>query len=271
MPQREHSQIGAETREWIVGTGEFPLLGALGIELTGWSEAKVGFSFTRLTPAIGQLLVTIAGEGEVWSDDGWRRVVAGDVYVSPPGALSAYRAVAGSVWTVGWVHCRADTIAFPLPVSHLLSADPQTLFIRIQGLYAELQGTGDADAAGHWAHLLLLAMRRLTGVLKGDPRLRVLWGTVQADLAHPWNREVLGQLIGLSGEQLRRLCQDAVGCGPMAYVTRLRMQYAASLLSSGRYTVAEVAARVGYDNPFAFSTAFKRELGQPPSQYRHKT
>jgi AraC-like DNA-binding protein len=45
---------------------------------------------------------------------------------------------------------------------------------------------------------------------------------------------------------------------PLRRVTELRLRHAASLLASELYTVECAASRVGYGNPFAFNTAFKR-------------
>lgn len=47
----------------------------------------------------------------------------------------------------------------------------------------------------------------------------------------------------------------------MRYVTRLRLRHAASLQASHIYSIEMVAVKVAYTNPFAFSTAFKREMG----------
>jgi YesN/AraC family two-component response regulator len=53
----------------------------------------------------------------------------------------------------------------------------------------------------------------------------------------------------------------------MHHVSRLRMQQAISLLSKG-YKVEAVCYEVGYKNAFAFSTAFKKFTGHPPSYFR---
>ena len=53
----------------------------------------------------------------------------------------------------------------------------------------------------------------------------------------------------------------------MAYVTNLRMLCAADLLACTR---EKIAARTGYGDAFAFSSAFKREMGLPPSEYRSR-
>jgi AraC-like DNA-binding protein len=56
----------------------------------------------------------------------------------------------------------------------------------------------------------------------------------------------------------------------MRYVTLLRMRHAAALLASDSYSVEDVARQVGYENAFAFSTAFKRLMGDSPTGYRRR-
>lgn len=51
------------------------------------------------------------------------------------------------------------------------------------------------------------------------------------------------------------------------FIRRIRMNRALELLKSGRYTVAEVSAMVGYGTPSYFSTSFKKFFGSQPSDY----
>jgi AraC-like DNA-binding protein len=54
---------------------------------------------------------------------------------------------------------------------------------------------------------------------------------------------------------------------PMSYLAARRMQIAASLLSSGALTVAQVADRVGYESEASFGRAFKRSTGMAPTEW----
>jgi AraC-like DNA-binding protein len=58
------------------------------------------------------------------------------------------------------------------------------------------------------------------------------------------------------------------GDSPMRHVTRCRLARAARWLRTTDATLAEVASNAGYDSEFAFSRAFRRELGVPPGVYR---
>ena len=55
---------------------------------------------------------------------------------------------------------------------------------------------------------------------------------------------------------------------PIRYLSAWRMHVAGDLLHSTTLGVAAVARRVGYDSEEAFSRAFKRATGQPPSAAR---
>jgi transcriptional regulator GlxA family with amidase domain len=59
-----------------------------------------------------------------------------------------------------------------------------------------------------------------------------------------------------------------LGEPPMAYLTRWRLQLGAQMLASTSYSVAQIAATVGYESEAAFNRAFKREFAVPPARFR---
>lgn len=58
---------------------------------------------------------------------------------------------------------------------------------------------------------------------------------------------------------------------PMQYLTAVRMNRAAQLLSRENLSITEIASQVGYDNPIYFSEQFKKHIGTTPSIYRKIT
>ena len=148
--------------------------------------------------------------------------------------------------------------------------DPWRLHGIIQGLYREFVGAGDAIVMHHWAELLHLQVKRMTQPWHRQHRLWRLWEAVDADLARPWTVRELATLACMSGEYLRTLCHRHLGRAPGQHVAYLRMQRAAALLKTTDWTIEAIAHTVGYDNPFAFSTAFRRWMHLPPSAYRSR-
>ena len=266
---RETHTVGERTREWIVSPSLCPALASHGIALAGLSDAGPGFRFVRPQPRWGQILVCTGGAGWVWLDGTWERCEAGTAYLTPPGVLHAYQTDAPTRWQTCWVQS-PDLWLCPSPRSVLLTVDAGPLSGAILGLHREAMGAHDPALLPPWAFLVASYARRLVLPVGGDLRLRRLWEAVGSDLARAWDVPALAAELGVSGEHLRRLCRRDLGRSPMRHVTTLRMRQAGALLSSEAYTVEAVAQQVGYDNPFAFSTAFKRETGVSPSQYRQK-
>jgi AraC-like DNA-binding protein len=54
----------------------------------------------------------------------------------------------------------------------------------------------------------------------------------------------------------------------MQYLAKWRMQIASGLLDGGNTNIASVAAKIGYGSEAAFSRAFKKMVGVPPSDWR---
>jgi len=86
--------------------------------------------------------------------------------------------------------------------------------------------------------------------------------------ARGWTIESLARNVGLSRSALAERFTLFVGQPPMQYLTNWRMQLAANHLLSGTDSVAVIANHVGYESEAAFSRAFKKAVGAPPSQWR---
>jgi len=80
----------------------------------------------------------------------------------------------------------------------------------------------------------------------------------------------LAALVNVSPSHYFALFKRHTGRAPMDYFTRLRMEEARRLLDSTESSVKEVAAMLGYDDPFYFSRVFKSVNQLAPSNYRMK-
>lgn len=88
---------------------------------------------------------------------------------------------------------------------------------------------------------------------------------------HLDTKETLKSMAARYGMSLTALkdCFKAVYGKPIhAFQREYKMQAATRLLVITEMSIAEIAGRLGYENPNKFSTAFKEVLGQSPSEYR---
>lgn len=74
--------------------------------------------------------------------------------------------------------------------------------------------------------------------------------------------------MGLSRAGLARRFTALVGEPPITFLTGWRLALAAELLVETDHTLDQIARQVGYSDAFALSTAFRRERGVSPRQYR---
>lgn len=65
-----------------------------------------------------------------------------------------------------------------------------------------------------------------------------------------------------------RVFKQETGLTPMRWLEERRMEAARQYLSGTSKTVAEIAAAVGYPDPFYFSRVFRKQYGCPPLRYR---
>jgi AraC-like DNA-binding protein len=86
--------------------------------------------------------------------------------------------------------------------------------------------------------------------------------------ARDWTLETLAQEAALSRSAFAERFSSFVGQPPMQYLAAWRMQLATNYLRSGTESVASIATRVGYESEAAFSRAFKKTMGAPPSEWR---
>jgi transcriptional regulator GlxA family with amidase domain len=150
----------------------------------------------------------------------------------------------------------------------LVQADPRPHDTAITGLFQEVSGSAQPAFVRMWTELVDACARRVVEPMSRNARLWRLWEAVDSDLGRDWTLRELAKLSGTSVEQLRLLCHKQTGASPMQHVAKLRIRRAALLLRSTVESIEAIAWAVGYKNPFAFSTTFKRMMGVSPSVYR---
>ena len=89
-------------------------------------------------------------------------------------------------------------------------------------------------------------------------------------LDQPLQVATLAAMACVSPSHYFALFKRRTGSAPMDYFTHLRMERARRLLESTNHSVKEVAAALGYDDPFYFSRVFKGVNRMAPSFYRQQ-
>lgn len=147
-------------------------------------------------------------------------------------------------------------------------------------LFEEVTGNrvGSAFAIRQHCQLLLLEVLRAyveqaelpAGWLRvlTDERLRPALRLMHAEPGKPWGLEELARAAAMSRTSFAERFRTVAGTPPLTYLSRWRMLLAQRALRDSDVRVGSLAAELGYSSESAFSTAFKREVGQSPLRYR---
>ncbi|GAA3390565.1 AraC family transcriptional regulator [Cryptosporangium minutisporangium] len=102
----------------------------------------------------------------------------------------------------------------------------------------------------------------------GDPDIARVTAAVRDDPGQPWTVDRLARVAHASRSMFAERFRLVVGESPGRYVLRIRMERAKQLLRRDGWSVARTAVALGYGSEAAFSRAFRRFVGVPPSAWR---
>ena len=80
--------------------------------------------------------------------------------------------------------------------------------------------------------------------------------------------EDYAKMCRMSKYHFLRIFKSVVGCTPIEYRNRIRLEHAKELLCDTSQTVGEIATTLGFSSNVYFSNVFKEKFGVSPSQYR---
>lgn len=207
-------------------------------------------------------------------------VVAGQVILVLPGVPHAYRPDPDQGWTERWVGFkgpwadalrRAGVLSVEQPLySPGLDAAVLRLFEELFQILAEQRPFFQARAAATVMRLVaeILALSRES---EQDDDSAQLVERAKYLLAEKMDQNIrvedLGDDLGVGRPRFYETFKTYTGLTPYQYFIQLKINRARELLSGGRCSVKETAARLGFDDPYYFSRLFKKKTGLSPSRW----
>lgn len=83
------------------------------------------------------------------------------------------------------------------------------------------------------------------------------------------SRGEIASHLSVNEQYLSRCFNKEIGIGPMAYLSRYRIQQAKRLLEAGTMSITQVALEVGFSSQSYFSRIFQQETGLTPTDYQN--
>jgi len=258
----------------VVDRKASPLLKDLGLLEVGITHAGPEWCFIRPSPGFGLLIATISGGGSVVCNGRWQDAGEETAYIMAPGIPHGYRVSPKlKEWRYAWAKFEV-TGKYP-EIFHdegprLIPAASYSLGSANVGLFTEVTRGNDPQLAGIWCDLIRASLTNLVKPQAIDPRVAKMWSVVADRLDEQWEVETLAEEAHVGREHLRRLCQKDYGCSPRQRLTMLRLRRSCELLLLTDGTISAIAEDVGFSDAFAFSKAFNKAFGTPPSKYREQ-
>lgn len=213
-----------------------------------------------------QLLYGASGVMQVETDDGSWTVPTDRAVLIPAGVVHEVRMAGVTTWSL---YIEPDAV--PWWPTRCMVADVGPLLREL--LFTANGFAPDYDVGGRDGavmNLILHELRRLSPMslsirLPHDEPFRSLCRTYLASPDLSVTNESWARAANRSARSFDRGFRMQTGSSPAAWRARARLLASLRLLSSS--TVTEVSARLGYSSPAAFTAAFTRSFGAPPSRF----
>ena len=231
-----------------------------------------------------QLLYIVSGKGHFYFHGEDRVVYAGRMVLIQPRQEQHYEYFGEDKPEVYWVHFTGSDVKNILRIYNIPMDDPifysgasSTYSYLFKEMINELQNckTGYEDLLTMYLRQIFLLVQRI----RQEERPTVsTYIQEEMEFARRYFNEHYNEPISIqeyaesrnmSVCYFQRNFKQIVKHTPMQYLLTIRVNNAASLLETTDYSMAEIAAIVGYEDPLYFSRLFRKIKGVSPRDYRN--
>jgi len=223
----------------------------------------------------------------------------GDLFIARPGALHRIVNTQRPLMELSWIsyqwhgpkpgHATHDNAV----VDGLMHSFDESAIVHVEAdrarhvstLWTTIASMGGSDHVvdaqlGHLTAALVLAISQAStsapthvpselrpGGMR-ETSLRLALRYIEDNLDQELSIPQIAGYIAVSPRQLSRIFKEFVNTSPAEYVSRARLDRAATLLRSTDRPVKDIAAQVGMPDIHYFTRAFARYAGAPPASFR---
>ena len=231
-----------------------------------------------------QLLYIVSGKGHFYFHGEDRVVYAGRMVLIQPRQEQRYEYFGEDKPEVYWVHFTGSDVKNILRSYNIPMDDPifysgasSTYSYLFKEMIHELQNckTGYEDLLAMYLRQIFLLVQRTRQEARPTVSTYI---QEEMEFARRYFNEHYNEPISIqeyaesrnmSVCYFQRNFKQIVKHTPMQYLLTIRVNNAASLLETTDYSMAEIAAIVGYEDPLYFSRLFRKIKGVSPRDYRN--
>lgn len=225
-------------------------------------------------------LYCTAGQGTVIVDGRIFQMKKHEALCIPRHTGHRYFADAEDPWSLLWVHFKGEeTKNYPLEACRLIRFESADAADRMMFLFDLLFRVLDANyTEGNFIYLsqvlqLILSetyyREKTHGTQIQNEHVTKIIRYMYRRLEQNLTLNDITKEFDLSKSYLNTIFQEYTQHAPLDFYINLKMKHACGLLRSTSLRIYEVAARLGYEDPYYFSRIFKKVIGISPRNYRN--
>ncbi len=261
-----------------------PVAQNLFLTRTGHFPHASGHYVERKKP-IDEWVLIYCTDGKGWCAfrEEKHEISADNAILLPPGEPHAYAAATRSPWTIYWVHIIGHQMEKFVETFDINPADPVMrlrhggqLIHHFDEFYDVLKYGYNPPAllalSTSLAHFLgEMNLQRSRSVSKPREVEENIYATIefmQQNLFGKVTLSELAQYARLSVSHYTTNFSALTGTTPIKFFIDLKMRKAAEILHDSDGRIKDVAAMLGFDDPYYFSRCFSKSMGCSPTTYR---
>ncbi|MBU2917341.1 AraC family transcriptional regulator [Psychrosphaera sp. F3M07] len=259
----------------VVSRGLFPLA-------FGYYENAHNHAIKRLEHTDHLLIFCCAGKGTISSPHYNQTIVENDILMIPKGTTHHYKADSKDPWSIYWVHMDGHLFMQFMDIIGLNKSQLKIQILNPIQIKNEFEQLMETRHQGYQLNSFILAANILKKILslltmqlpalhvtpQKDFNLITFNAFLEENITKQLSLDEMASYMGLSKFHFAKKFQTATGISPVKYFLEIKIQHACGLLDRSSKSIKDVAAVLGYDDPYYFSRLFKNVMGLSPKQYR---
>lgn len=225
------------------------------------------------------LIFCTRGSGYVMADGAKKAVRADSALYIKKGVPHIYAADEKEPWSIFWAHFRGTNAASffsgcaegcgVLPVPAAYSSRLMAQFTELIDLFSKGYTPDTMVYSSQvFACMLGTLLFRGGGASRQETVIEQSVDLMRAHLGQRLTLRRLADAAGLSVTHYSSLFRKKTGFSPIDYFLRLKIHRACQALDTSDLRVNEIAAQVGFSDPYYFSREFSKIMGISPAAYR---
>jgi len=253
------------------------------VEMAGYTQCPRDWRELDYIPEYNKFYYICKGEGWLKIGEFEYYPKPGQLFLMPAGILQSYSVISDNTFLKYWCHFTAkindmnlfDIIKTPIFIDVDEDSELSSLFKDLIFYYEKrsfssvlkIRGIMFQILAWYFEHLDMRDIY-LSSYSSTRQLLKVL-NYIEKNLSQNITVEELAQIVHFHPNYFTRFFRDHIGCSPVQYINRMRLDKAKQLLRSTSLSIKEITDLTGFNDASYFSRVFKKNVGLSPLEYRN--